>query len=60
MKQKKKLKGAEALGIKVIRDKSLDKYSGKVLFPEKLELANKVVKNLQWKIDDTEDHKIQK
>jgi len=48
MKPKKKLKGAEALGIKVIRDKSLDKYSGKVLFPEKLAIANKVVANLKW------------
>lgn len=34
MKKQKKLKGAEALGIKVIRDKSLDKYSKVVLFPK--------------------------
>jgi hypothetical protein len=48
MKAKKKLKGAAALGIKVKRDKSLDKLSGKVLFPEKLKIANKVVANLKW------------
>jgi hypothetical protein len=46
--KKKKLKGAEALGIKVINDSSLDKYSGLVLFPEKLAIANKVVANMKW------------
>ena len=49
MKIKKELKGASALGVKVKRDKSLDKLSGKVLFPEKLKVANKVVSNLKWK-----------
>ena len=49
MKIKRELKGASALGVKVKRDKSLDKLSGKVLFPEKLKVANKVVSNLKWK-----------
>ena len=48
MKTKRELKGASALGVKVKRDKSLDKLSGKVLFPEKLKVANKVVSNLKW------------
>ena len=43
MKNKKKLKGAAAFGIRVKKDKSLDRFSGKVLFPEKLEEANRVV-----------------
>jgi len=50
MKAKKKLKGAASLGIKVKRDKSLDKLSGKVLFPEKLKEANKVVNKLKWSV----------
>ena len=49
MKTRKELKGASALGVKVKRDKSLDKLSGNVLFPEKLKVANKVVSNLKWK-----------
>ncbi|HTF30540.1 MAG TPA: hypothetical protein VK625_16920 [Flavitalea sp.] len=49
MTAKKVLKGAAALGVKVRRDKSLDKLSEKVLFPEKLKQANKVVSNLKWK-----------
>lgn len=48
MKLKKESKGASALGVKVKRDKSLDKLSGKVLFPEKLKEANKVVSKLKW------------
>lgn len=44
-----KLKGAAAFGMKVKKDKSLNKFSGKVLFPEKLAIANKVVTNLKWK-----------
>lgn len=50
MKYKKEVKGASQLGVKIKRDKSLDKLSGKVLFPEKLETANKVVAKLVWKI----------
>jgi hypothetical protein len=49
MKTKKELKGASVLGVKVKRDKSLDKLSEKVLFPQKLKVANKVVSNLKWK-----------
>jgi hypothetical protein len=49
MKTKKELRGASALGVKVKRDKSLDKLSGKVLFPKKLKEANKVISNLKWK-----------
>ena len=48
MKARKKLKGAASLGIKMKRDKSLDKLSGKVLFPERLKEANKVVSKLKW------------
>jgi hypothetical protein len=40
MTSNKRLKGAEALGIKVTRDKSLDELSKKVLFPESLKIAN--------------------
>lgn len=49
MKKAKKLKGAEALGIKVTVSKSLGKLSGKVLFPEKLKIANEVVSKLTMK-----------
>lgn len=49
MKAKKKLHGAVTLGVKVRQDKSLDKLSGKILFPEKLKLANEVVSRLKWK-----------
>lgn len=49
MKAKKKLQGAAALGVKVKQDKSLDKLSGKILFPEKLKQANEVVSRLKWK-----------
>lgn len=47
MKQKQILKDAAYFGVKVTVDKSLDMYSGKVLFPEKLEIAKKVVANLK-------------
>lgn len=49
MKKAKKLKGAEAIGIKVKVSKSLDKFSDKILFPKKQEIANKVVANLKIK-----------
>lgn len=49
MKAKKKLEGASKLGVKVIKGTSLKASSKKVLFPEKLEFANKVVANLKWK-----------
>lgn len=47
MKKVKKLKGAEAVGVKVKVSKSLDKLSGKVLFPAKLKTANKVINKLK-------------
>lgn len=47
MKGKKVLKGAVAVGVYVRKDKSLDKYSDKVLFPEKLKAANKIVAGLK-------------
>lgn len=49
MKSQKEIKGAAALGVKVRRDKSLDKFSGTVLFPEKLREANKFVARIKWK-----------
>jgi hypothetical protein len=48
LKTMKKLKGASSFGIKIKKDKSLDKFSGKVLFPEKLKQANAVVTKLKW------------
>ena len=47
MRHTKKLKGAEAVGVKVKVSKSLDKLSGKVLFPEKLKAANKIIGKLK-------------
>ena len=47
MKQTTKIKGAEAVGVKVKVSKSLDKLSGKVLFPEKLKTANKIIGKLK-------------
>ena len=49
MKTKKILKGAAALGVKVKKDKSLDKLAEKNLFPEKLKEANRVLTKLKWK-----------
>ncbi|WP_157373472.1 hypothetical protein [Algoriphagus terrigena] len=49
MKAKKKLEGAGKLGVKVVKSYSLATSPKKVLFPEKLEFANKVVSNLKWK-----------
>ncbi len=47
MKAKKKLKSAETFGVKIKRDKSLDKLSGKILFPDKLKEANKIIASLK-------------
>lgn len=47
MKRTKKIRGAEAVGVKVKVSKSLDKFSGKVLFPEKLAKANKLLKGVK-------------
>jgi hypothetical protein len=46
MKQKKVLKGAKDFGVKITVNKDLDKY--KNLFPEKLELANKILSNMKF------------
>jgi hypothetical protein len=48
MKQKKALKGAEYFGVKITVSKELDKYADKILFPEKLEQANKVLSNMKF------------
>jgi len=50
MKAKKKVKKDFASGVRVIRDKSLDKLSDVDWFPEKTKEANKVVANLKWKV----------
>jgi hypothetical protein len=47
MKQAKKIKGAEAIGVKVKVSKTLDALSGRVLFPEKLKAANKIIDKLK-------------
>ncbi len=47
MKKNKQIKGAETVGVKVKISKSLDKFSGKVLFPEKLKTANKIISKLK-------------
>ncbi len=47
MKKTKKIKGAETVDVKVKVSKSLDKFSGKVLFPGKLKKANKIVGKLK-------------
>lgn len=47
MKQAKKIKGAEAVGVRVKVSKSMDKFSGKILFPEKLKAANKIIGKLK-------------
>lgn len=47
MKKAKKIKGAETVGVKVKVSKSLDKLSDKVLFPEKLKTANKIIGKLK-------------
>jgi hypothetical protein len=47
METKKKLRGAEAFGVKVIVSKSFGKkVSGKVLFPKKLKKANSILAEL--------------
>jgi hypothetical protein len=48
MKKEQKLKGAEAFGVKIRVSKSMKKYSGKVLFPEKVKKANEMVSKLKW------------
>lgn len=48
MENKKKLIGAEAFGVKLIRVKTIEGISGRVLNPEKLEEANRVLKQIDW------------
>ena len=48
--KKKKLKGASDFGVRVIRDKSLDKLSDVDWSPEKTKQANEVVAKLKWNI----------
>ncbi|MEO7489721.1 MAG: hypothetical protein ABIU77_21570 [Ferruginibacter sp.] len=43
----KKNKGAEVVGVKITVFKSMDKLSGKVLFPEKLKTTNKIIGKLK-------------
>lgn len=47
MKQTKEIKGANAVGVNVKVIKSLDNLSGKVLFPKKLKMANKIIGKLK-------------
>jgi len=47
MKKLKKVKGASSVGVKVKVSKSLDKLSLKVLFPDKLKTANKIIGKLK-------------
>ena len=48
MKQKKATKGVKDWGLKITVNKDLDKYSNKILFPEKLEQANKILSNFRF------------
>jgi len=50
MKEKTKLKDASAFGVRVVKDKSLNKFSNVDWSPEKTKEANKVVANLKWKV----------
>lgn len=47
MNQVKKIKGAEVVGVKINITKAMDKLKGKVLFPEKLKTANKIIGKLK-------------
>ena len=47
-KVKVKWKGVPEFTIRYIVDKSLNKYSGKVLFPEKLERPNYIISRMKW------------
>lgn len=46
--QKKVVKNAASVGVKITIDKCLDdKYKGKVLFPEKLAKANEILSKMK-------------
>ena len=47
MKKKKATKNAAYFGVTFTVDKSLDKLSGKVLFPEKLKQANEMLSKMK-------------
>lgn len=47
-KRKVKWKGVPEFTVRFIVDKSLNKYSGKVLFPEKLAKANYILSRMKW------------
>jgi len=47
LKKEPKLKGAEAFGVKIKIDKSMDKYSGKILFPKKHKMAEEMLSKLK-------------
>ncbi|WP_295117916.1 hypothetical protein [uncultured Chitinophaga sp.] len=56
MKKKKDIKPVKALGTTWVYDPAMDaKYSGKVLFPEKLALANKLLANIKLPEDLEEE-----
>ena len=44
----KDIKRCKTFGVKVKVNKELDKLSEKVLFPEKLEQANKILSNMKF------------
>jgi hypothetical protein len=48
MKQKKTTKGIKDWGLKITVNKDLDKYSNVDLFPEKTELANRILSNIKF------------
>lgn len=48
MKKKIAFKGAADFGVKLTLNKELDKLSEKVLFPKKLEQANKILSNMKF------------
>jgi hypothetical protein len=48
MKQKKTSKGVRDWGLKITVNKGLDKYSNVNLFPEKTELANRILSNIKF------------
>jgi hypothetical protein len=43
----KKIKGAEVVGVIITVSTAMDKLSGKVLFPEKIKKANKIIGKLK-------------
>lgn len=47
MKQPKKISNSPSAGVRIRLKKSLDKYAGQVLFPEKLAKANKLLKGVK-------------